>query len=210
MLTYFEISHENPAMSLEIFLALTGFSLVSSITPGPNNLMLLSSGVNYGFRRTIPHMLGISAGFGFMLICVGLGLAQLLLHVPVIYDGLKIAGGTYLLYLAYKIATSGPMEAREEGRNPMTFWQASAFQWVNPKAWVMSVTAMTAYTSSQNYLFTVAVVVFVFTLVNLPCVSIWCAFGSGMRDFLSNAKRLRVFNISMAVLLVISLWPMLA
>lgn len=197
-------------MNIEIFLALTGFSFVSSITPGPNNLMLLAPGVNYGFRRTIPHMLGISAGFAFMLVCVGLGLAQLLLHAPLVYLGLKIAGGAYLLYLAYRIATSGPLETGDGNSDPMTFVQAAAFQWVNPKAWVMAVTAMTAYTSSQTYLFTVAIIVVVFTLINLPCVSIWCVFGTGMRGFLSDEKRLRIFNVSMAVLLVISLWPMLA
>lgn len=197
-------------MNIEILLALAGFSLVSSITPGPNNLMLLASGVNYGFRRTIPHMLGISAGFGFMLVCVGLGLAQMLEHAPLVYLGLKIAGGAYLLYLAYRIATSGPIEAGDGKSDPMTFLQAAAFQWVNPKAWVMSITAMTAYTSSQAYLFTVGIVVVVFTLVNLPSVSIWCVFGTGMRGFLSDEKRLKIFNITMAVLLVISLWPMLA
>ena len=197
-------------MNIEIFLALAGFSFVSSITPGPNNLMLLASGVNYGFRRTIPHMLGIAGGFAFMLACVGLGLAQMLEHAPLVYTGLKIAGGTYLVYLAYRIATSGPIEAGDGNSDPMTFLQAAAFQWVNPKAWVMSITAMTAYTSSQTYLFSVAVIVVVFTLINLPSVSIWCVFGTSMRGFLSDAKRLRVFNVSMAVLLVISLWPMLA
>lgn len=197
-------------MSIEIFLALAGFSFVSSITPGPNNLMLLASGVNYGFRRTIPHMLGIAAGFAFMLTCVGLGLAQLLLHAPLVYLGLKIAGGAYLLYLAYRIATSEPLETGDANSDPMTFPQAAAFQWVNPKAWVMAVTAMTAYTSSQDYLFTVAIIVVVFTLINLPSVSIWCVFGTGMRSFLSDARRLKIFNITMAVLLVISLWPMLA
>lgn len=197
-------------MNIEIFLALAGFSFVSSITPGPNNLMLLTSGVNYGFRRTIPHMFGISAGFAFMLVCVGLGLAQLLLHAPMVYMGLKIAGGGYLLYLAFRIAMSGSLEAGDDNSDPMTFLQASAFQWVNPKAWVMSVTAMTAYTSSQAYLFTVAIIVVVFTLISLPSVSIWCVFGSGMQGFLSDEKRLKIFNVTMAVLLVISLWPMLA
>lgn len=197
-------------MNIEIFLALAGFSFVSSITPGPNNLMLLASGVNYGFRRTIPHMLGIAGGFAFMLACVGLGLAQMLEHAPLVYTGLKIAGGTYLVYLAYRIATSGPIESGDGNSDPMTFLQAAAFQWVNPKAWVMAITAMTAYTSSQTYLFSVAIVVVVFTLINLPSVSIWCVFGTSMRGFLSDAKRLRIFNVSMAVLLVISLWPMLA
>ncbi len=196
-------------MPLEIFLALTGFSLVSSITPGPNNLMLLTSGVNHGFRLTIPHMLGISGGFAFLLACVGIGLGQVLLYFPTAFTLLKIAGGTYLVYLAWRIATSGPLERGGRRVKPMTFVQAAAFQWVNPKAWVMAVTAMTAYTGSGDFLTSMLIVVLVFSAINLPCVSLWCGFGTMVRNFLEDEKRLRLFNGVMAVLLVASLWPML-
>jgi len=196
-------------MPLEILLALAGFSLVTSVTPGPNNLMLLASGVNYGFRPTIPHMVGICAGFAFLLACVGLGLAQLLTSAPGLYTAIKYMGGAYLLYLAYGIAVSGPIKSGEAKGKPMTFVQAAAFQWVNPKAWVMAITAMTAYTSVENYKASVAIVTLVFAAINLPCVSIWCGFGTAMRGFLSDPVRLRTFNIFMALLLIISLWPML-
>ena len=198
-------------MTLEILLALAGFSLVSSITPGPNNLMLLTSGVNYGFVRTIPHMIGIGAGFAVLLMAVGFGLGQLLLHAPLVYTALKFAGGAYLLYLAWRIAISGPVEAGQAraGGRPMLFIEAAAFQWVNPKAWVMAVTAMTVYTSAGNHALSVLIVTAVFTIINVPCVSAWCGMGTGLRGVLSDRKWLRLFNVIMAVLLVASLWPML-
>lgn len=196
-------------MSVELFLALCVYSFVSSITPGPNNLMLLASGVNYGFQPTIPHMLGIAIGFGFLLLCVGAGLGQLLISAPVAFTAVKFAGATYLIYLAWRIAVSGPIEAREASGKPLTFFQAAAFQWVNPKAWVMAVSAMAIYTLEDRYWFSVLLVAFVFMTINLPCVSAWCAMGTGMRRWLSDPKILRVFNYSMAVMLVASLWPML-
>ncbi|MHB0954139.1 MAG: LysE family translocator [Allorhizobium sp.] len=189
--------------------ALILFAFTTSITPGPNNMMLLASGVNFGFRRTIPHMLGIGAGFLSLLLGVGFGLGALLAAVPVLYTGLKIAGGLYLLYIAWRIGSSRTLgEGKTSGR-PMTFLGAAAFQWVNPKAWVMAVTAMAAYTDTVHYIASVAIVGLVFGAVNLPAVSTWAGFGSALRDWLSHPVRLKWFNISMAVLLVLSLWPML-
>ena len=130
-------------MQLETFLALILFAFTTSITPGPNNMMLFASGVNFGFARTIPHMLGIGAGFLSLLIAVGLGLGALLRSVPVVYTALKFAGGAYLLWVAWKIGTSRSLSDGKAGAKPMTFLGAAAFQWVNPKAWVMAVTAMT-------------------------------------------------------------------
>ena len=196
-------------MPLEIFLALVGFSFVSSITPGPNNLMLLASGVNYGFWRTLPHMLGIAGGFAILLACVGFGLGQLLKTFPLAFTIIKFAGGSYLVYLAYRIATSGPIKkGRDKGR-PMRFIEAALFQWVNPKAWVMAVTSMATYTDASRFAPTVIMVVATFTLINLPSVSCWTVFGTAMRGFLSDVNRLRIFNRAMAILLVVSLWPML-
>lgn len=196
-------------MALEVFLALVWFSFVSSITPGPNNLMLLSSGVNYGFMKTIPHMFGIAIGFAILLACVGFGLGQLLEYFPLGYTILKFAGASYLIYLAYKIAVSGPIKSGDKVGRPMRFIEAALFQWVNPKAWVMAVTSMALYTSQTNYVFTVLMVVLTFTAINLPCVSSWAAFGTAMRSFLSDPKRLRIFNYIMAFSLIVSLWPML-
>lgn len=198
-------------MSPQLLIALAGFSLVSSITPGPNNLMLLASGVNFGFLRTIPHMIGIGFGFALLLLAVGFGLGQLLEHAPALYTALKFIGGAYLVYLAYRIAVSGPISEKQgEARGrPMLFIEAVAFQWVNPKAWVMAVTAMALYTSADNYVLSVLVVVLVFTIINVPSVAVWCGMGMGLRGFLSDPRRLRFFNVAMALLLIASLWPML-
>ncbi|WP_011580829.1 MULTISPECIES: LysE family translocator [Chelativorans] len=197
-------------MSLDVFIALLVFSLVSSITPGPNNFMLLTSGVNFGFVRTIPHMLGIGVGFVSLLLGVGFGLGALLIALPQVSLALKILGGAYLLYLAWKIAMSRALTSGDEsGGRPMTFIQAALFQWINPKAWVMAVTAMAIYTNPEFPFLSVLLVAFAFGLVNLPSVSVWAGFGVVLRGFLSNPVRLKWFNIMMGLALAATLWPML-
>lgn len=196
-------------MALDVFLTLLLFAFVTSITPGPNNLMLLTSGVNFGFRRSIPHMFGIGSGFFTLLIGVGCGLGALVETMPVLYTVLKFAGGAYLLYLAYKIAMSRSISNVDSRARPMTFVEAAAFQWINPKAWVMAVTAMATYTSPDAYFTTMMIVGIAFAVVNIPSVSSWAAFGQIMRGWLADPVRLKWFNIIMAVLLVASLWPML-
>jgi threonine/homoserine/homoserine lactone efflux protein len=196
-------------MPYDTLLALILFAFTTSITPGPNNMMLFASGVNFGFVRTIPHMFGIGMGFLSLLIAVGLGLGALLHSVPLLYTALKVAGCAYLLYIAWKIGSSRTLGEGKAGAVPMTFLQAAAFQWVNPKAWVMAVSAMAAYTSEGNYLMSVAIVGVIFAVVNVPSVSTWAGFGSALRQWLSDPVRLKWFNITMAVLLVASLWPML-
>ncbi|THV24893.1 LysE family translocator [Peteryoungia ipomoeae] len=196
-------------MQTDTFLALILFAFTTSITPGPNNMMLFASGVNFGFRRTVPHMLGIGAGFLSLLLGVGLGLGAILAAYPPAFIALKIAGGAYLLWIAWKIGMSRTMGEGEAKARPMTFLAAAAFQWVNPKAWVMAITAMAVYPDPRHYGLTVAIVSIVFAAVNLPSVSTWAGFGSALRNWLSVPVRLKWFNISMAVLLVLSLWPML-
>jgi len=197
-------------MSADVFLALAIFALVTSVTPGPNNFMLLASGVNFGFWRTVPHMLGISSGFSTLLLGVGLGLGALLQTFPAMHLALKVAGGAYLIYLAWKIAMSRSISAKMDANAaPMTFLQAAAFQWVNPKAWVMAVTAMAVYTNPERPLVSMALVVIAFPLINLPSVSVWAGFGTALRGFLANPVRLKWFNIAMGVLLTATLWPML-
>lgn len=185
------------------------FSFVSSVTPGPNNLMLLASGLNFGFRRTIPHMLGIGIGFTVMVLLIGLGLGQVFVRYPMLYSGLKIAGALYLVWLAIKIARSGPLDNDEPNpaARPMTFLQAAAFQWVNPKAWMMAVTAVAAYVVVENPTLNAMIVAMMFGIVNLPCVSVWALFGVAMRRLLSDPAKQRVFNYIMAALLIASLWP---
>ncbi len=197
-------------MSNETFLALLVYALVSSITPGPNNLMLLTSGVNFGFLRTIPHMLGIGFGFLMLLLGVGFGLGAILTAYPSLHTALKVAGGAYMLYLAWKIGTSRSLagEGVDKGR-PMRFVEAAAFQWVNPKAWVLAVTAMAVYTNPQRPFLSVLLISLVFAVVNLPSVSSWAGFGTALRGFLSDPVRLKWFNLSMGALLAVTLWPML-
>lgn len=196
------------SMTPELIAALALFAVVSSITPGPNNTMLMASGANFGFRATIPHALGVSLGFFVLVMAVGLGLGGLFKAYPILHDILSVVGGAYLLWLAWKVATSKGMGVGKAGAAPQTFLQAAAFQWVNPKAWAMALGAVTAYAPSQNYAANILVVSAIFTAINLPCVSIWTGFGVGLRRFLDRPAVLRTFNIAMALLLVASLVPL--
>lgn len=198
-------------MTYDLLTALIGFSFVSSITPGPNNMMLMASGANFGLRRTLPHMAGVGLGFMLMVFLVGTGLSQVFDLWPLSYSILKIASVIYLLYLAWKIASAAPKSPNEpqtEG-TPITFFQAAAFQWVNPKAWAMALTATTAYSGSHS-LQGVLLVALVFGAVNIPAISCWTILGQQIRKFLTNPKRLRAFNWTMGALLVATLWPILA
>ncbi len=197
-------------MSYDTFAALLVYAFVTSVTPGPNNFMLLASGVNFGFWRTFPHMCGIGFGFFSLLIGVGAGLGALLAAFPQLHLILKIAGGAYLLYLAWKIAMSRSLgKAGDVKARPMTFVEASLFQWVNPKAWVMAVTAMALYADPSNPMWSMFLVSCVFALTNFPSVSIWAGFGVALRGFLADPVRLKWFNITMGVLLALTMIPML-
>ncbi len=195
-------------MNAEIVTALIAFAFVSSITPGPNNLMLLASGANFGVRRTIPHMLGVSLGHAFMIFLVGAGLMGVFDAYPVTYTILKIVSVAYLLFLAWKIATAAAPRGNSRSGTPMTFLQAAAFQWVNPKGWAMALTAISVYLPAPG-LEGVLVVTLVFALVNLPSVSCWAVLGQQAQRVLTNQSRLRAFNLAMGVLLVASLYPVL-
>jgi threonine/homoserine/homoserine lactone efflux protein len=196
-------------MSYEALLALSAYAFVTSISPGPSNFMLLTSSANFGFARTVPQVLGITIGFGSVLLSVGFGLGAMLTAFPVLHIALKIAGGAYLLYLAWRIGTSRSLGKNSdvEGR-PLTFFESAAFQWINPKAWVVAGTAMAVYTSPEAPFLSVALIAIAFALVNLPSVSAWAGFGMALRGFLSDPVRLKWFNIAMGVLLAATLWPM--
>ncbi|MFT6022022.1 MAG: threonine/homoserine/homoserine lactone efflux protein [Ascidiaceihabitans sp.] len=193
-------------MTYQLLTALAGFCIASSITPGPNNLMLMASGANFGFLRTIPHMLGVGLGFVLMVILVGIGLAQIFDSYPIAHTILKVVSVIYMLYLAWKIATAAPAAKGDQTGTPMTFLQAASFQWVNPKAWTMAITAVTVYTP-DTALVSILIVAAVFGAINLPCVSLWTVLGQQMARILTNTTRLRAFNISMAALLIASLYP---
>jgi threonine/homoserine/homoserine lactone efflux protein len=200
-------------MNHDVLIAASLFSFVSSITPGPNNMMMLASGVNFGFRRSVPHWLGICGGFTFMLCAVGLGLHTLLAEHPALYDILRYAGAAYLVWMAWRLASATAAPADEDApaseARPLGVLGAAAFQWVNPKAWVMAVTAMSAYLPAQAQPLDVMALALLFGVINLPCVACWAGGGAALRRFLQDPLRLRIFNISMALALLASLYPML-
>ena len=197
-------------LSLDLLLGFALFALVTSITPGPNNTMLLASGVNFGFSRTIPHMLGITCGFFVLVVAVGFGLGTVFQTYPLLYTVLRYVGAAYLLYLAWKIAHSGPVAEGEQGEGkPISYLGAAAFQWVNPKAWIMAIGAISTYTPMQGYFTNVIVIAAVFALINLPSVSVWAGCGTLLRNVLKDRRWLRLFNWGMALLLVASLYPLL-
>ncbi len=201
-------------MTYETILAIAFFSLVGSVSPGPSNFMLLASGTNFGFRRTVPQILGITIGLSSVLLAVGLGLGALLTAYPPLGLALKIAGGAYLLTLAWRIAMSRPPSRPASNDDastarPLTFLESAAFQWVNPKAWVAALTAMAAYASAEKPFVSVVLITLVIAVVNLPSVAVWAGFGVALRRFLSDPVRLKWFNIVMALLLVATLWPLL-
>lgn len=200
-------------LSLFTLQTLTGlvlFALVSSITPGPNNIMLLSSGVNFGFKRTIPHMLGICAGFFILCMATGLGIAAVLQQYPTLHIVLKIISALYLVYLAIQIARSQPVDSHEVATHrPLTFLQAALFQWVNPKAWMMALSAMIIYSSTLHPVASMWWISIVFAIINLPCIACWALFGVLLKQVLNRPAYLKWFNISMGILLVASIYPIL-
>ncbi len=191
-------------MTLDVLYALVAFAFATSVTPGPNNLMLMASGANFGFQRSIPHMLGVSLGFAVMIFLIGLGLEGAIRAAPRAELALKIASVLYMLWLAWKIAHSAPPREGVAGGVPMTFLQASAFQWLNPKAWAMALSSISLFAADRT-LPSLMIVAGVFGAINLPSVSVWVMAGTKLRLVLTNPVRLAVFNWGMAALLVASL-----
>ncbi|MDX3894151.1 LysE family translocator [Pusillimonas sp.] len=198
-------------LSADLLLAFSLFALAASITPGPNNTMLLASGAAFGFRRTLPHMLGVASGFFLTVLSIGLGLGAVFRSFPELYVWLRYLGTAYLLYLAWRMAASTPSGSGGQGRigaGPLGFLDAAAFQWINPKSWTMAVAALSAYTPTDNHLAYVVILSSVWTLIVLPCVALWTGCGSLIRPVLDDPSRRRRFNRAMALLLVASLYPM--
>jgi threonine/homoserine/homoserine lactone efflux protein len=197
-------------MTYESLLAFLGYAVVTTITPGPNNIMLLASGLHFGVRRSLPHILGISLGFGAMVATVGFGAGAAFLAIPQLHALLRVAGTTYLLVLAWQIARNEPMtEHAGAVRRPMTLLGAAAFQWVNPKAWVMVIGAISTYLPAPANPGKVAVLALLYMLAGLPCIILWAACGSQLHRYLSAPTHLRIFNWAMALILCASIWPSL-
>ncbi|GAB1483410.1 LysE family translocator [Treponema sp.] len=196
-------------MTWTLFVGLIAFSVAAAFTPGPNNLIALSTGANFGYRRTLPHIFGVCLGFAFMMLIVGLGLGSLLQAFPPAFMVLKYASLCYLLYLASKIALSKGIGEKKEGAKPITFLGSAAFQWINPKAWIASITIVTSFTNPEAYWSSLAVGALSNMILAFSAVSVWALFGTIVKTWLSAPLRLRIFNWSMAGLLVLSIVPSL-
>jgi threonine/homoserine/homoserine lactone efflux protein len=196
-----------PYLDPQFWAGFTLFAVASSITPGPNNTMMMASGANFGLVKTLPHMAGVVIGFTLMILGVGLGLGALFAAWPILHTILYWVGSAYLLYLAWKIATAaGGIGGVEAGR-PRRFLEIVAFQWVNPKAWTGAVGAVATFAPPENYYANLAIICAIFALVNVPVTFIWTTGGVALRRFLGNPTALRTFNVGMALLLVISIPP---
>ena len=194
-------------MPTETLIALTAFGIVAAFTPGPNNIMLAASGMNFGFVRTAPHMSGVVIGFVAMLLGVGFGLGAFFMAYPLAQTALKIIGIAYLLWLAWRIANAAPADPSVRSR-PISFIEAALFQWVNPKALLAVVSTMSIFIRPESAVSDVFIVAVVFFFLSIGAVVSWTAFGAGLRGFLGDPARRRVFNIATALLLVLSIAPM--
>ncbi|MBT8433308.1 MAG: LysE family translocator [Gammaproteobacteria bacterium] len=193
---------------MQLFVSFVLFGVIAAITPGPNNVMLTTTGLNFGVRRGVPHLLGICIGFPVMLALIGLGFGTLFQLYPILHEVIKVIGIIYLLYLAWKIASTrgGVSEIRQS--KPINFWQAAAFQWVNPKAWIMGSSALAAYTSlDDNFFIQVSIICLTFIVITIPCAGVWLVFGAGLQRYLKEPKHLQLFNVAMALLLIASILP---
>ncbi|QBQ16475.1 LysE family translocator [Acinetobacter haemolyticus] len=191
-------------MTLLTFFSFIVYSTVTSITPGPNNIMLAASGLNFGLKRSIPHILGIGFGFGVMVILVGYGIGAALGSSPLLYEILKIIGISYLLYLAYKIYRAGSIKTDTKVDKPLSFMGAALFQWVNPKAWIMAMGAITTYSSANSRLVEFVFIGVIFGLVSIPSVGVWAYMGEKLKMIVNHPRKVQLFNTVMALLLVAS------
>ena len=196
--------------NMELVAAMAMFAFVTSVTPGPNNMMLLASGLNFGLKRTLPHWLGVSLGHFVMLLLVGAGLESLLKAYPFVYQVMKVVGFVYLLYLAWGVARSGAPERNgEEAVQPITFLGAAAFQWVNPKAWIMAIGYFSNYMPTDASMPFVVLTCMMFSAINFPSVGLWVWLGAKLEHYLQQNSIRKIFNGTMAVLLIASMVPVL-
>ncbi len=198
--------------TVAMILSIATFTLSTVSSPGPNNIMLLSSGLTFGYKKTIPHMFGIMIGFPFMVLLVGLGLGLVFEKFPIIFSILKIVGILYLFWMAFKVATNkGSLEVKEgEKSKPFTFLQSAAFQWVNPKAWIMAITAISIFvTSKDDSLTQVVIIALIYLLSSIFSTNAWTAGGVVLKRFVKDQKVVRILNIVMAILLVASVLPII-
>ena len=197
-------------ISIEILIAIALFALVTSITPGPNNIMLTASGANFGFKRTLPHVAGIIFGMMMLNVSVGLGLGTIFTQYPFLQQVLRVAGSAYLLWLAYKLLSFSSVSDAQTDAKPFSFIQAVGFQYINPKAWIMVISANASFSVlGDNYWWSVFFITIIYAFVGTPSIMVWAGVGQYIRQYLSQEKVLRAFNIVMAsltALCVIFIW----
>ena len=198
-------------MPIDTALALAGFAFVMSASPGPGNFLLLTSGVNFGFARSVPLMLGISLGFLTMVALVGLGLGHLLTTFPLIGLGIRLACGVYVVWLAIRIARSRSLGSGDETRvgKPFSFTEAAMLQLFNPKAWTVAIIVTASYVDPATPRKSLAVLLLIFAAVNIPTISIWAVSGTALRLFLGQGNRVVWFNLAMAALLLAAMAPVI-
>ena len=194
-------------MSHSLLIAFIVFASVMYFTPGPNNILALSSGLTYGFRPTVPMIAGITVGCAFMVAVAGIGFGTVFVAYPVLQTILKYAGAAYLVYLAIAIASSEPVTPGDSRQRPMSFWGAVLFQWVNVKGWVMVIGTITAYAGIARFPWNIAIQVVLCLLLGVVAPGIWALSGSSLRSLMASRRAVRAFNIVMAVLLLASLYP---
>ena len=197
-------------ISIELILAITLFALVTSITPGPNNIMLTASGANFGFKRTLPHVAGIIFGMMMLNVSVGLGLGTIFTQFPLLQQALRIAGSAYLLWLAYKLLSFSNIGKQESDASPFSFLQAVGFQYINPKAWIMVISANASFSLiGENYWWSVLMITLIYALIGTPSIMVWAGFGQYIRRYFGRQNVLKAFNIIMAsltALCIVFIW----
>ena len=197
-------------MSQQLIIAFIVFASVAAFTPGPNNVMLMTSGLNYGFRRSLQHLAGVTIGYSILIVIVGLGLGAIFAAYPVLQTILKYAGAVYLIYLAVVIAISGPADTKTGAQGkPMTFTGAALFQWVNVKGWVIAVGSVSAYATIASYPWNMIILALIICVITLGSSLTWVLFGTALQSLVKSPRAVRIFNITMALLLVASLYPVL-
>ena len=184
------------------------FAIIAAFTPGPNNIMIMTSGLNFGPKASMPHFIGICLGFPSMFLAIGFGLGFIFERFTLVHSFIQVLGVLYLLYLSWLIAISGKASAQDGQAKPLTFTQAALFQWINPKAWVTGTSAIAAFTVMEaNLTAQILIIGLVLFLVAIPSAAVWMLFGASLQRVLSNPVQLRVFNVSMALLLAGSVMP---
>jgi threonine/homoserine/homoserine lactone efflux protein len=193
-------------MTLTTIISLFGIAMVAGWTPGPNNALVATSGAQYGFRRTLPHVTGIGIGFPFMMFCVSLGLGALFQQSVLLREGLRILGIVVLIWFAWKVATAGKPNSQSGKGRPFTFVESAAFQWINPKGWIMAISISSQFADPNKPVYSSFMIAMVFVFVGFTSASGWTLFGTGMQRWLTTERRANLFNWTMATLLLLSVY----